>query len=47
MNNRQKIWLWLSAAILFVVGFILVMSDSSEFFSHHLGQYLPLHLNKH
>ena len=29
MNNRQKIWLWLSAAVSFVVGFILVMSDSS------------------
>jgi len=29
MNARQKVWLWLSAAVLFVVGFILVMSDSS------------------
>ena len=28
MNGRQKIWLWFSAAVLFVVGFILVMSDS-------------------
>ena len=28
MNNRQKIWLWFSAAVLFAVGFILVMSDS-------------------
>jgi hypothetical protein len=27
--DSQKIWLWLSAAVLFVVGFILVMSDSS------------------
>jgi len=28
MNNRPKIWLWLSAAALLVVGFLLVMSDS-------------------
>ena len=28
MKNRQKVWLWFSAAVLFVVGFILVMSDS-------------------
>ncbi len=28
MNNRQKIWLWLSAAVSLIVGFILVMSDS-------------------
>jgi hypothetical protein len=28
MKNRQKIWLWSSAAVLFVMGFILVMSDS-------------------
>jgi hypothetical protein len=29
MKNRQQIWLWLSAAVSFVVGFILFMSDSS------------------
>ena len=29
MKDRQIAWLWISAAVLFVVGFILVMSDSS------------------
>jgi hypothetical protein len=29
MKDRQKVWLWISAAFLFVVGFILVMSESS------------------
>jgi hypothetical protein len=29
MKDRQKAWLWISAAVLFIVGFILVMSDSS------------------
>ena len=29
MNNRQKIWLWVSAAVSLIVGFILVMSDSA------------------
>jgi hypothetical protein len=29
MKDRQKAWLWISAAVLFVVGFVLVMSDSS------------------
>jgi hypothetical protein len=28
MHNRQKVWLWLSAAISFIVGFILVLNDS-------------------
>ena len=28
MHNRQKAWLWLSAAVSFVVGFILVLNDS-------------------
>jgi hypothetical protein len=28
IKNRQKGWLWLSTAVLFVVGFILVMNDS-------------------
>jgi hypothetical protein len=28
MNNRQRVWLWLSAAVLFIVGFILVLNDS-------------------
>jgi O-antigen ligase len=27
MNNRQIIWLWVSAAVSLIVGFILVMSD--------------------
>ena len=29
MHNRQRAWLWLAAAASFVVGFILVLSDSS------------------
>jgi len=29
MNDRQKIWLWLSAVVSLVVGFILVMNDST------------------
>ena len=29
MKDRQIAWLWISAAVLFVVGFVLVMSDSS------------------
>ena len=29
MKNGQKTWLWLSAIVSFVVGFILVMNDSS------------------
>jgi hypothetical protein len=29
MYNRQRVWLWLAAAVSFVVGFILVLSDSS------------------
>jgi hypothetical protein len=28
MKNGQKTWLWLSAIVSFVVGFILVMNDS-------------------
>jgi hypothetical protein len=28
MNNRQKIWLWVSIAISVIVGIILVMNDS-------------------
>ena len=28
MHNRQRAWLWLSAAVSFVVGFILVLNDS-------------------
>ena len=28
MHNRQRVWLWLSAAASFVVGFMLVLSDS-------------------
>ncbi len=28
MPNRQRAWLWLAAAVSFVVGFILVLSDS-------------------
>ena len=28
MDSRQKTWLWLSAAISFIAGFILVMKDS-------------------
>ena len=29
MQNRQRVWFWLAAAVLFVVGFILVMNDST------------------
>ena len=29
MYNRQSAWLWLSAAVSFIVGLILVMNDSS------------------
>jgi hypothetical protein len=29
MQNRQRVWLWLAAAVSFVVGFILVLNDSS------------------
>jgi hypothetical protein len=28
MKNHRKIWLWLSAGVSLVVGFLLVMSDS-------------------
>ena len=28
MDNRKKVWLWLSAAISFITGFILVLNDS-------------------
>ena len=28
MYNRQKAWLWVSASVLFVMGFILVLNDS-------------------
>jgi hypothetical protein len=28
MENRQRVWLWLSAAVSFVVGFLLVWNDS-------------------
>lgn len=29
MYNRQRAWLWLSAAVSLIVGLILVMNDSS------------------
>jgi hypothetical protein len=29
MQNRQRAWFWLAAAVLFVVGFMLVMNDSA------------------
>jgi len=29
MQNNQRAWLWLSAAVSFIVGLILVMNDSS------------------
>ncbi len=29
MNNRQRTWLWLSAAVCFIVGIILVLNDSA------------------
>ena len=28
MDNRKKVWLWLSAFISFITGFILVLNDS-------------------
>ena len=28
MNNRQKIWLWVSAAVSLIIGIIIVMNDS-------------------
>jgi hypothetical protein len=28
MQNRQRVWLWLSAAVSFIVGFIFVLNDS-------------------
>lgn len=28
MHNRQRVWLWLSAAVSFIVGSILVLNDS-------------------
>jgi hypothetical protein len=28
MSTRQKVWLWLAAAISMIVGFILVLNDS-------------------
>ena len=28
MHNRERTWLWLSATVSFVVGFILVLNDS-------------------
>ena len=28
MDNRQKTWLWISAAALFIVGILLVWNDS-------------------
>ena len=29
MQNRQRAWFWLTAVVLFVVGFMLVMNDST------------------
>lgn len=29
MNNRHSVWLWLSAAVSFLVGFLLVWNDST------------------
>ena len=29
MYNRQRVWLWLSAIVSFIVGFILILNDSS------------------
>ena len=29
MHNRQRIWTWSTAAILFVVGLIFVLNDSA------------------
>jgi hypothetical protein len=28
MDNRKKVWLWFSAAISFITGFIIVLNDS-------------------
>ena len=28
MDNRKKVWLWLSAVISFITGFVLVLNDS-------------------
>jgi len=28
MHKRQRAWLWLSAAVLFIAGFMLVLNDS-------------------
>ena len=28
MDKRKRTWLWLSAAVLFIAGFILVLNDS-------------------
>ena len=28
MDNRQRVWLWLSAAVALIVGFVLVMNDT-------------------
>jgi len=28
MHNRQRVWLWLSAAVSFIMGFILVLNES-------------------
>jgi hypothetical protein len=29
MHNRQRIWLWLAAAVSFIVGLILILNDNS------------------
>ncbi len=29
MENRQRTWIWLGAAMSFVVGFLLIMTDST------------------
>ena len=29
MKNHQKVWQWVSAAVMCMVGFVLVMNDSS------------------
>ena len=29
MQNRQRVWFWLAAAVLFVVGLMLVMNDTT------------------
>ena len=28
MYNRQRVWLWLSTAVSFIMGFILILNDS-------------------